>query len=72
MDFVEISSTKTLWGLIKGKIEKAENRLNIANLSETERLQTLGEHKALTGLLFDWLGASEKAMNGSIPEKEKL
>lgn len=64
MDFIEISSTKALWGLVKEKIHLIESRLNLKDLSESERLQLLGEHKALSNLLLSWLEASEIVMNG--------
>ena len=60
MDFIEISTPKALYGLLTKQIEDTKNKLGVTTLAECERMQLLGEHKALTQLLLEWLKAAAK------------
>lgn len=69
MDFIEISTPKALYALLKSKIDNATCRLNIKDISDKERYQLLCELKALNDLFFEWMQAAEKVDQSLSPNK---
>lgn len=72
MNFIQLSSPTSLYALYLKQLNSVKARLAMKEISSEERLQLLGEHKALSELFQEWVCFEEKLEEGvRVPKQIK-